>query len=92
LTIFGIALQNSMADALCFFIGRPFNIRLMYRKVTDRLGSLVATGLGADAGIESLGRALDLPGRAKPAVAARITSAVGRRTGAAERERERNDD
>src|SRR6201996_3672525 len=31
LTIFGITLRNSRADALCFFIGRPFNIRLMYR-------------------------------------------------------------
>ena len=42
-------------------------------------GSLVATGLGSDAGIESLGQALDFLGRAQPAVADRIAAAAARR-------------
>jgi sugar/nucleoside kinase (ribokinase family) len=39
LTIFGITLQNSLADALCIFIGRPFNIRLMYRRDPGELAA-----------------------------------------------------
>ena len=42
-------------------------------------GALVATGLGSDAGIESLGQTLDFLGRAQPAVADRIAAAVARR-------------
>jgi sugar/nucleoside kinase (ribokinase family)/ribulose-5-phosphate 4-epimerase/fuculose-1-phosphate aldolase len=47
-------------------------------------GSLVATGLGSDAGIESLGQALDFLGRAQPAVADRIAAAAARRAPASE--------
>jgi sugar/nucleoside kinase (ribokinase family) len=39
-------------------------------------GSLVATGLGSDAGIEDLGQVLDFLGRAQPAVAGRIAAAA----------------
>ena len=39
-------------------------------------GSLVATGLGSDAGIEGLGQVLDFLGRAQPAVADRIAAAA----------------
>src|SRR3984893_5678762 len=39
-------------------------------------GSLVATGLGSDAGIEGLGQVLDFLGRAQPAVAGRIAAAA----------------
>ena len=42
-------------------------------------GSLVATGLGSDAGIESLGQVLDFLGRAQPSVADRIAAAAARR-------------
>jgi sugar/nucleoside kinase (ribokinase family) len=42
-------------------------------------GSLVATGLGSDAGIESLGQVLDFLGRAHPSVANRIAAAAARR-------------
>jgi sugar/nucleoside kinase (ribokinase family) len=42
-------------------------------------GSLVATGLGSDAGIESLGQALDFLGRSQPSVAERIAAAAARR-------------
>jgi sugar/nucleoside kinase (ribokinase family) len=42
-------------------------------------GSLVATGLGSDAGIESLGQALDFLGRSQPPVAERIAVAAARR-------------
>ena len=42
-------------------------------------GALVATGLGSDAGIESLGQVLDFLGREQPAVAARIAAAAARR-------------
>ncbi|HEX7993357.1 MAG TPA: PfkB family carbohydrate kinase, partial [Streptosporangiaceae bacterium] len=35
-------------------------------------GSLVATGLGSDAGLTSLGTALDLLGRTRPDIAASI--------------------
>ena len=42
-------------------------------------GSLVATGLGSDAGIESLGQALDFLGRSRPPVAERIAVAAARR-------------
>jgi sugar/nucleoside kinase (ribokinase family) len=41
-------------------------------------GSLVATGLGSDAGIESLGQVLEFLDRAEPAVAGRIAAAVRR--------------
>ena len=37
-------------------------------------GSLAATGLGSDAGIESLGQVLDFLGGARPDVASRITA------------------
>ena len=47
-------------------------------------GSLVATGLGSDAGIESLGQALNFLGRAQPAVADRIAAAAARRAPATE--------
>jgi sugar/nucleoside kinase (ribokinase family)/ribulose-5-phosphate 4-epimerase/fuculose-1-phosphate aldolase len=47
-------------------------------------GSLVATGLGSDAGIESLGQALNFLGRAQPAVADRIAAALARRAPATE--------
>jgi sugar/nucleoside kinase (ribokinase family) len=43
-------------------------------------GSLVATGLGSDAGIESLGQVLQFLDRAQPAAAARIAASVGRGT------------
>src|ERR1700733_15532058 len=46
LTIFGITQQNSLADALCFFIGRPFNIRLMYRTDPDELAAARAELVG----------------------------------------------
>jgi sugar/nucleoside kinase (ribokinase family) len=39
-------------------------------------GSLVATGLGSDAGIEGLGQVLDFLSRAQPAVADRIAAAA----------------
>ena len=39
-------------------------------------GSLVATGLGSDAGIEGLGQVLDFLGHAQPAVADRIAAAA----------------
>jgi len=39
-------------------------------------GSLVATGLGSDAGIENLGQVLDFLGRTQPAVAGRIKEKV----------------
>ena len=39
-------------------------------------GSLAATGLGSDAGIESLGQVLDFLGRAQPEVASRIAAAA----------------
>ena len=39
-------------------------------------GSLAATGLGSDAGIESLGQALDFLGRTQPDVAGRIKAAT----------------
>jgi sugar/nucleoside kinase (ribokinase family) len=42
-------------------------------------GSLVATGLGSDAGIAGLDQVLDFLGRAQPAVADRIAAAVARR-------------
>ena len=42
-------------------------------------GSLVATGLGSDAGIESLGQALEFLGRSQPSVAERIAVAAARR-------------
>ena len=45
-------------------------------------GALVATGLGSDAGIESLGQVLDFLGRAQPAVAGRIKAAHGTGKGA----------
>jgi sugar/nucleoside kinase (ribokinase family) len=41
-------------------------------------GSLVATGLGSDAGIENFAQVLDFLRRAKPAVAGRITAAAAR--------------
>ena len=40
-------------------------------------GSLVATGLGSDAGIESLGQVLDFLRRAQPEVAGRLTDLAG---------------
>lgn len=43
-------------------------------------GSLVATGLGSDAGIKSLGQVLDFLGRAQPDVAARIARAAAQRS------------
>src|ERR1700722_6442430 len=46
LTIFGITPQNSRADALCFFIGRPSNIRLMYRRDPDELAAARADLVG----------------------------------------------
>ena len=42
-------------------------------------GSLVATGLGSDAGIASLGQVLDFLGRAQPEAAGRIAAAAARR-------------
>ena len=42
-------------------------------------GSLVATGLGSDAGIASLGQVLGFLGRSQPAVADRIAAAVAAR-------------
>ena len=42
-------------------------------------GSLVATGLGSDAGIAGLGQVLDFLGRSQPAVADRIAAAAARR-------------
>jgi hypothetical protein len=39
-------------------------------------GSLVATGLGSDAGIENLGQVLDFLSRAQPAVAGRIKEQI----------------
>jgi hypothetical protein len=39
-------------------------------------GSLVATGLGSDAGIAGLDQALDFLGRAQPSVADRIAAAA----------------
>ena len=42
-------------------------------------GSLVATGLGSDAGITGLGQALDFLGRSQPSVAERIAAAAARR-------------
>jgi sugar/nucleoside kinase (ribokinase family) len=53
-------------------------------------GSLVATGLGSDAGIESLGQALDFLGRSQPPVAERIAVAAARR--ARQQAKERIDD
>jgi hypothetical protein len=41
-------------------------------------GSLVATGLGSDAGIENFAQALGFLHRAKPAVAGRIAAAAAR--------------
>ncbi len=52
-------------------------------------GSLVATGLGSDAGIESLGQALDFLGRAQPAAAARIAAAAAAVTQSGTRPRRR---
>ena len=52
-------------------------------------GSLVATGLGSDAGIESLGQVLDFLGRAQPDVADRIAAAAARRARKEEQEEER---
>ncbi len=46
-------------------------------------GSLVATGLGSDAGLTSLGTALDLLGTVRPGVAAAIRTRTTSRTGAA---------
>jgi len=46
-------------------------------------GSLVATGLGSDAGLTSLDAALDLLGAARPGVAAAIRALKTSRTGAA---------
>jgi hypothetical protein len=40
-------------------------------------GSLVATGLGSDAGIETLGQVLDFLRRAQPEVAGRLTDLAG---------------
>jgi sugar/nucleoside kinase (ribokinase family) len=51
-------------------------------------GSLVATGLGSDAGIESLGQVLGFLGRAQPDAAARIAAAAARRPRQQEREKE----
>jgi sugar/nucleoside kinase (ribokinase family) len=42
-------------------------------------GSLVATGLGSDAGIENLGQVLDFLSRAQPGVAARINARINAR-------------
>jgi sugar/nucleoside kinase (ribokinase family) len=42
-------------------------------------GALAATGLGSDAGIESLGQVLDFLGRAQPDAADRIAAAAARR-------------
>ena len=55
-------------------------------------GALVATGLGSDAGIESLGQTLDFLGRAQPAVADRIAAAVARRAREEHLEKEQIDD
>ena len=56
-------------------------------------GSLVATGLGSDAGLESLGQVLDFLRRAQPEAAARIgAAAVTRQPATAEREQEHSDD
>jgi sugar/nucleoside kinase (ribokinase family) len=44
-------------------------------------GSLTATGLGSDAGIESLGQVVEFLGRAQPDVAGRIAAAAARRAG-----------
>jgi sugar/nucleoside kinase (ribokinase family) len=41
-------------------------------------GSLVATGLGSDAGIENFGQVLDFLSRAQPAVAGRLAAAAAR--------------
>jgi sugar/nucleoside kinase (ribokinase family) len=41
-------------------------------------GSLVATGLGSDAGIENFGQVLDFLSRSQPAVAGRIAAAAAR--------------
>jgi sugar/nucleoside kinase (ribokinase family) len=51
-------------------------------------GSLVATGLGSDAGIESLGQVLGFLGRAQPDVADRIAAAAARRAPQEEQEKE----
>jgi len=53
-------------------------------------GSLVATGLESDAGIESLGQVVDFLGRAEPAVAGRIAAAtaVARQPSKKEQEKE----
>jgi sugar/nucleoside kinase (ribokinase family) len=49
-------------------------------------GSLAATGLGSDAGIESLGQVLDFLRRAQPDVADRIAAAAARRAREEEQE------
>jgi sugar/nucleoside kinase (ribokinase family) len=54
-------------------------------------GSLVATGLGSDAGIESLGQVLDFLGGAQPDVADRIAAAAARRACKEKQEEERID-
>jgi ribulose-5-phosphate 4-epimerase/fuculose-1-phosphate aldolase/sugar/nucleoside kinase (ribokinase family) len=80
LTIFGITQQNSLADALCFFIGRPFNIRLMYRKVTDELAAarseLVSYGRRLLADGLSVGSAGNLSVRVSEALVAITPSGV----------------
>jgi sugar/nucleoside kinase (ribokinase family) len=53
-------------------------------------GSLVATGLGSDAGIAGLDQVLDFLGRAQPSVADRISAAAARR--ARQQAKERVDD
>jgi sugar/nucleoside kinase (ribokinase family) len=53
-------------------------------------GSLVATGLGSDAGIAGLDQVLDFLGRAQPSVADRIAAAAARR--ARQQAKERVDD
>ena len=55
-------------------------------------GSLAATGLGSDAGIESLGQALGFLARAQPDVAERIAAATARRARGEKQEEERIDD
>jgi sugar/nucleoside kinase (ribokinase family) len=55
-------------------------------------GSLVATGLGSDAGIESLGQVLGFLRRAQPDAADRIAAAAARRTRQQGREKEQVDD
>ena len=52
-------------------------------------GSLAATGLGSDAGIESLGQALGFLARAQPDVAERIAAAAARRARGEKQEEER---